>query len=95
MSDSGPKCPVCKDRDQSDALASQNVLLMGMQAILDRDNQAIKDVYSTLTAWDAHCAITMMLGFIGDICMMLGEDVRESVADMRRQVQNAQAQQQP
>lgn len=86
------ECPVCKDRTRQDALESQSVLLTGMQAVLDRDDAQIKAVYSTLTAWDCHCAITMMLAFIADLCAVLGQDVRESLAEMRRQVQSAQAQ---
>lgn len=94
MSDSsGPDCPVCKEHTVADAAASQGILLAGMQAVLDRDHETIKDVYSTLTQWDAHVAITMLLMFVSDMCGLLGQDVRESLADMRRQVLSVQADQ--
>lgn len=90
---SGPECPVCKGHNRHEALDSQGVILTGMQAMLDKDFQTVKDVFSTLTPWDAHCAITMLLYFVSDICALTGQDIRESVADMRQQVLNAQAQQ--
>lgn len=90
MSDS-VECPVCDKHTFADAAASQGVLLAGMQAVLDRDKETIQAVYDSLTQWDAHCAITMLLMFIHDLCQAYGHDVRESLHEMRLQVLNAQA----
>lgn len=93
MSDSDEvECPVCNRHSAIQAADSQGLLLTGMQAVLDRDKEQIEAVFSQLTAWDAHCAITMLLYFISDLCAVLGQDLRESLAEMRQQVTDAQAQ---
>lgn len=90
MSDS-VECPVCDEHTFAEAAASQGLLLTGMQAVLDRDKETIKAVYDSLTPWDAHCAITMLLMFVGDLCLAYGQDVRQSLKEMRAQVTDAQA----
>lgn len=91
MSEQKPDCPVCKEHTESDAIASQGVLFSGMQAILDRDHATVQAVYDSLTPWDAHVAITLLLSYAEDICFLTDQDLPECLALMRQEVLSAQA----
>lgn len=91
MSDKPVDCPVCKEHTESDAIASQGVLFSGMQAILDKDHATVQAVYESLTPWDAHVAITMLLTYAEDICFLTDQDLRECLVAMRQEVLSAQA----
>lgn len=76
-------CPVCRKHTPEDSLASQQVILRGMQAILEQDDQLIEDIYSVLTSYDAHVCISLCLLMMGNLADMIGLPVKTMIEHFR------------
>lgn len=93
MSDSDdkpPACPVCARHTDSDAIASQQVIFMGLNAMIGRDNQMVEDVFTNLSNYDGHVAISLLALALGDISMMTGIPMQAMVDKYRENLTNAQ-----
>lgn len=89
QSDGTVGCPVCARHSVDDALASQGMILTGMKALVDQDDAIIEDVFSALTPYDGHTAISLCMMFVGDICMLTGTDPEEALSMLRQRLNEA------
>lgn len=87
-----PACPVCARHSDIEAMASQQVIFLGAQAMLDRDDQMVEDIFANLSAYDAHVAISLLMMALGDISGMTGIPVRAMVDKYRENLSSAQLQ---
>jgi hypothetical protein len=68
----GPLCPVCREHTEEESLVAQGLVLEGIRAMLDQDDQKIKDIGACLTPYDGHVAITMATLYMQDLSMITG-----------------------
>ncbi len=85
-------CPVCRKHSDPDSLAAQQVVLRGCQAILEKDDQMIEDIYSILTPYDGHTAISLFLAALIDISKMTGIPLQAMIGQYRANLSAAQTQ---
>ena len=88
--DQVPGCPVCRKHTDIEAVASQQVIFLGMKAMLELDHQMVLDVFENLSPYDGHIAISLLLMALGDISMMTGVPVEAMVERYRENLTNAQ-----
>lgn len=84
-------CPVCKDHGLSENLQSQGLIITGMQALYDGDENTIRQVAESLTAYDGHTAIGMAAGLVHDLSMITGLPIETWLKNYRQALNEAQA----
>ena len=83
-------CPVCDRHSDDEAIASQQVVMLGAKAILEADDRMVEDIFASLTPFDGHVAISMLLMAISDIALITGQPLSLLVDRYREQLTNAQ-----
>jgi copper homeostasis protein CutC len=87
----GPHCPVCRDFTATDNLQSQGLVVTGITALFEQDEETIKTVFSSLTPYDGHTAIGMCAAFLQELEHITGAPVEQWLTLYRKALNAAQA----
>jgi hypothetical protein len=84
-------CPVCKTMNTEQALASQGVVVSGVEAMFKGDFDTVQAVFESASPYDTHIAIVLLADTIDDLCRLVYANPMEYLHDMREQLNAALA----
>jgi hypothetical protein len=85
-------CPVCAKFTQDESSAAELSVIAGVKAMLERDNDAVLNLFETASPYDAHVAVSLYMYMLNDLCWAFGYDVYKVLDHYRRVVLQRYAQ---
>lgn len=85
------KCPVCAEHDIAEHVAAQGLILTGVRALFEADDETIRAVRDSMTQYDAHVAVSLVAAFLHDLAVITGSDLDLVLNNYRANLNAAQA----